>query len=279
MKDKSHITYKQLLEIVSWGIFSMDMKGNSVYDERLYKIKNIEGASYGGIYVGSPGRDIYYMLPFLREEEMKEVAILLCSKFPKYPPNSYVNVAACIRFIYGQFEKQGVLKSEEELKKMKESKIDWSLPRKFLKLLYNEMKENDNFYGLVMLCEMEGHRLGDEAVINKDKIKLDEMEKKYNESVKYAYKCGSYKHMFSIYYWMGKYFKEFGETDKAVKYFKLSIIKASKYYRKYFIKGDQYYSKRLSNSFDYIKKYDIDNWENFKKKYKKNIKNRFKKED
>ena len=272
---KSNINYNQLLEIISWGIFSMRMKGNSVFDIRLKKIQKINGADYGGIYVGSPGRDIYHMLPYLDNEQMEKVAGLLCEKFPTIPPHSYANVAACIRFIYGQFEKQGILRSEKDFKRMKKGELEWSLSRKFLKFLENEFEKINNYYGMSMLYEMEGHRLGDEAVINKDIKKLEEMEKKYNKCVEYANKCKSYKHMFSIYYWAGEYFNKFGKTNKAIEYYKLSIINASKYYCKYFPNGEKYYSERFLNSLKYIKVNDKKNWFYFKKKYN-SIKNKFK---
>ena len=275
MKNKSHITYKQLLEIVSWGIFSMRMKGNSVSDSSLNSIIKIDGADYGGVYVGSPGRDIYHMLPYMDNKQMKEIATLLSMNFPNNPPKTYANIAACLRFIYGQFEKQGSLKSDKDFKKMKENKIDWVLPRKFLKALEEELEMSNNYYGLVMLYEMEAHRLGDEAVLNRDLEKLDKMEQMYLKAMIFAYKCNSYKHMFSLYYWASQYFKKINDISKAVEYSRLSIINASEYYGKYFPKGEEYYSKRLSNSFTYVKQNDKKNWDKFKKRYKVIVKSGF----
>ena len=100
----SHISYKQLLEIISWGIFTKPLVRNQV--QNISEIKKIKGAEYGGVYIGSPGRDIYFMLPFLSECQMKEVAEKLSEKFPLKPPKVNVQYSACIRFIYGQFEKQ-----------------------------------------------------------------------------------------------------------------------------------------------------------------------------
>jgi hypothetical protein len=254
----------------------MEMRAGFVRDKRLNRCKKIENAMYGGIYIGSPGRDIYYMLPYLSDEQMNEVVIKLSEKFPETPPKTYANVAACIRFIYGQFEKQGSLRSEKDFERMKKEKLDWELSRKFLKLLKGKFKKNNNFYGLSMLCEMEAHRLGDEAILNKDKDKLEEMERIYNKSVKYAQKCKSCKHMFSIYYWAAEYFKKFPEKKKAVEYYKLSIVNANKYYRKYFFEGDQYYSSRLLNSLSYICKKDKKDGKMFKDKYIKHVKNKFK---
>ncbi len=213
-----HINYNQLLKIVSWGIFSMNMKNNSVFDDRLNSIKKIKDADYGGVYVGSPGRDIYHMLPYLNNKQMEEVAKKIVENFPDIPPKHYVNVAAFIRFIYGQFEKQGALRSEKDFDRMKKQKLEWSLSRKFLKILLKELKKCNNNYGLSMLYEMEGHRLGDEAIINKDKNKLKKMENIYSKCIASAKKCNSYKHLFSIYYWASKYLEQFNNFDKSVKF-------------------------------------------------------------
>jgi len=122
------------------------------------------------------------------------------------------------------------------------------------------------------LSEMEGHRLGDEAVLNDDLSNLAEMEKLYLRGVKYAYKCKSYKHMFSLYYWSSRYFMYFTDKNKIIKYCKLTIKYAGKYYHKYFLKGENYYSKRFIYCIDYIKENDNSSWSTFYYKYMVNIK-------
>jgi len=259
-----HITYEQLLTVVSWGIFSMDMKGSSVYGKKLKKIKKIDNAMYGGIYTGSPGRDIYFMLPYLSDQQMEEVSKKLSDKFLKNPPKGYANTAACIRFLYGQFEKQGILRSEEDFKRMKKEKSDWSFSRKFIKMLEKYLRVDNNYFGLSMIYEMEGHRLGDEAIIYRDKNKLERMEEIYNKCVLFADKCNGYKHMFSIYYWAAEYFDKFGNIFKSLEYSKRSIKNANKYYYKYFPKGEIYYSERLRQRIKYIRDNDTkQNWEHF----------------
>ncbi len=230
----------------------MKMKGNSVSDKRLKKCNPIKGAIYNGIYVGSPGRDIYFMLPYLDRNQMKEISIIMKNNFPKKPPKTYVNISACIRFIYGQFDKQGILRSEKDFKRMKRNKPDWTFSREFIWFLFEELRKDNNFYGLSMLHEMEGHRLGDEALIYKDKKKLKHMECNYFLCVEFAYKCNSYKHLFSTYYWAGEYFAKFGDTKNAVKYFKLAISNAEKYYYKYFPNGERYYKIRFKKAIRYI---------------------------
>ena len=66
-----------------------------------------------------------------------------------------------------------------------------------------------------------------------DLLKLVEMEKKYIQTVKFAHKSKSYKHMFSPYFWAAKYFMEFGKKDKSLEYCKLTIKNANKYCDKY----------------------------------------------
>jgi len=277
-----HISYEELLKIVSWGIFSMDMVGGvqvKNVDGKLERCrsKNIKNAMHLGVYIGSPGKDIYMMLPYLNNDQMGKVAVKLSDHFPKAPPRNYGNVAACVRFIYGQFEKQGILRSKKDFKRMKKEKIDWLLPRKFLKLLYKELEKKKNYYGMTMLCEMEAHRLGDESILNNSKKKLEEMEKMYLMTIKYAFECKSYKHLFSMYYWASEYFREFGKTEKAVEYCKISIKNASKYYRKYFYNGEGYYSKRFRKSYQYIREnIGEEEWHTFEKKYRDRVKNKFK---
>jgi len=266
----SHITYEQLLKLTSYGVFAMGFKGTSIQDKRLEECKKIDGAMHRGIYTGSPGKDIYLMLPFLTDEQMEEIIKEILNNFPNIPPGNHVNVAACIRFIYGQFEKQGILRSKKDFERMKKEKLDWELPRKFLKLLYKEFENNNNFYGLSMLCEMEGHRLGDEAVIYKDKNKLKEMEETYNKSVAFAYKCKSYKHLFTPYYWSGSYFAKLGETKKAIKYYKLTFEQAEKYCPD----SRDGYIYKLAICAKYIRDKDGKRWNSFCKTYKKNSKNK-----
>jgi len=263
----SHIEFKELLEIISWGLLAKQVKGTQL--RGLGKYEKVENAFYGGVYIGSPGKDIYKMLSYLSEDQMKKTVVELCKVFPKNPPGNHVNVAACIRFIYGQFEKNGTLKSENEFKKMKENKPEWLLSRKFLRLLHEEFIKNNNFYGLSILCEMEGHRLGDESLINKDINKLKEMEEMYIKSVVFADKCKSYKQLFTPYYWAAMYFIKYGDNKNAIKYSRLTIIQAEKYCPD----ARRSYVEKILNCFECISK-DKNEWKNFYKKYKNSIKNK-----
>ena len=264
MDKKSHISYNQLEKVISLGLLSKIVKGIQL--QRCENIKPIPGAIYNGLYIGSPGKDIFLMLPYLEEEQIKKIAVKLSKQFPMIPPSNHVNTAACIRFIYGQFEKQGTLKSNNQFKEMKKEEPNWVLPRKFLKLLYEKFEKRNNFYGLTILCEMEGHRLGDESLIYKDKNKLDIMEKTYVKSVEFAHKCKSYKQMFTPYFWAAKYFMKFGNKQKAIDYSKLTI----KHTEKYCPDARGSYIQKVKDCLKYLKlELDKNKW----KKFYQNLKN------
>lgn len=189
----------------------------------------MEGAFNGGCYLGTPGKDIYLFLPKLTAEQFEKLVDVHSKQYPKKPPGNHVGVAACVRYIYGQFEKQGTLRSPRDMKRMRKEGVDWKLPRRFIEALRKKFKERKHYYGLCILAEMEGHRLGDEALLQKSRSKLNEMEKTYLDSVKYAHKCKSFKQMFTPYYWSAKYFMVFEDEEKALHYSKTTILEAEKH--------------------------------------------------
>ena len=201
---------------------------------------------------------------------MDEVADSLSDQFPVQPPSNHVNTAACIRFIYGQFEKQGTLRSDKDYEKMKEELPDWTLPRKFLSKLKDNFKKKNNYYGLSILAEMEGYRLGDEYRIYHIPDKIKDMEEQYVESVKYAYKCKSYKQMFTPYFWAAMYFVKCKDKNRALEYCRLTIDNAGKYCPD----SRPSYVDKLFKCLDYIRKKDKSEWEKYYKNLKKTCKNK-----
>ena len=190
----------------------------------------------GGHYLGAPGKEIFYSLPALSDEQWDALAEKHARQWPSplagepyKTPGNHVGYAACIRYIYGQFEKQGVLRSKQDKQRMTNSGVNWDLPRKFMDTLKEKWLENDCHYGLCIAYEMEGHRLGDEVVINKDLSKLQEMEKCYLKSVEYASMCNSYKQMFTPYYWASRYFMEAKDMRRACNYSEKAIVEAEKH--------------------------------------------------
>ncbi len=258
------ISYEELLILIRGGIMRRTVKGTSLRSiEGLPKVK---GAFAEGIYGGSPGKEIYSTLPHLTEDQIREVAKEFAINFLTVPPINHVVAAVCIRYIYGQLAKQGVHRSKEDFERMKKEKQEWELPRRFIGLVRKEFEKINNFYGLCILCEMEGHRLGDEAVLNKDEQKLIEMEEMYLKSVSFAHKCNSYKHMFTPYYWAFRCFYEFKDHDKAMQYALLTMDMASQYCPD----TRNGYVTKLLDCIWYMKKYDKDKYKDIVEKYKKN---------
>ncbi len=215
----AHIRYDLLLQMISWGVPSKVPKAPGP----------IDGSFNGGKYLGAPGKDIYQFLPELTDKQMDEVADCLAESW-KTKTGAHVGPAACIRYIYGQYDKQGTLLSPEALKDMKKNPPDWTLARKFITILRQKFIEKDKPYGVCIICEMEGHRLGDEALLDHNNPdKLNEMEKVYLESVKYAHICGSMKQTFTPYYWAAMYFIQAGDNERASRYTGLTMEEAEKY--------------------------------------------------
>ena len=252
MRNEKPITFDELMTIVSWGLFTKPVKKNQINWKGLEALPNIKGAEYNGKYIGSPGRDIYMMLPFLSKNQMEVTAKHLCEHFPIKAPSHNVQYSACVRFIYGQNQKQGALRSEEDIIRMKKNGFDWSLPRKFINILKIFMEQKNKYYGLTIVHEIDGHRYGDETIIyNNNSFVL--MKENYKKAVEYASLSKSYKHLFSIYYWASKYCFKIDKIKEAEYYSKKALISAGKYYHKYFPNGDPYYSSRLKFNLKILK--------------------------
>ena len=237
----------------------------------------ISWAVNGGYYLGAPGKEIFFALQELDETQWDALAEKHSNQWPRplngepyKTPGNHVGYAACIRYIYGQFEKQGVLRSGEDKARMIRDGVNWDLPRKFMETLKGKWLEKDCFYGLTIAYEMEGHRLGDEAVISKDASKLNEMELIYLKSVEYAEKCNSYKQMFTPYYWATKYFIEMGEHDRASKYAVTTIKQAERYCPD--ARGS--YVDKLMDCANYMKSNHPGAWKKFVGRFEDNVQNR-----
>ena len=231
-----------------------------------------KGAFNGGDYLGAPGKDIFFYLPKLTPEQFDIIVEKHSEQYPRKPPGTHVGTAACIRYIYGQFEKQGVLRSKRDRKRMQNDrgKIDWSLPRKFISALQTKFREKEHYYGLTITYEMEGHRLGDEAVLYKDYVKLDAMEAVYVESVRYAHKCNSYKQMFTPYYWAAMYFILMKDRNKALHYCRTTIIQAERHCPD----ARASYVEKLIDCAQYLKSDNKKEWQRWRKDFARKVKNR-----
>lgn len=229
----------------------------------------MKGAFNGGDYLGRPGKDIFFALPELDEDQFNKVVNELSLRYPYDPPNNHVGYAGCIRYIYGQFEKQGILRSEEDLQRMQGEDIDWDLSRKFMYALRDKFLEQDNYYGLCIYYEMEAHRLGDEAFLNDDQDKGEDMELHYMQSVTFAYKCGSLKQMFTPFFWCFKYYARLGDHNKALDY----VLKTLEQMEKHCPSSKQGYLVKAMDCAKYMKKNHRLRWEDILLHYRQTGKN------
>jgi tetratricopeptide (TPR) repeat protein len=248
-----HISYEQLLEIVDRAIFTMKIKRGCLVDVRLSEISPIEGAHKGGIYLGSPGADIFYSLPYLTEHQIDELAIKFSETIPFELPPAHDNMSACFRLIYGRLVKHGIMLSKSAIDDVKKEIDHWEYPRKFLKKVHDNLKKSNNNYGLAVLCSMSAHRLGDEAVISHDIELLYLMGKKYEEAVCYAKKCNSKVHVFTSYYWGAKYYDKYGDKARAVEWYSMMIEN----FNKKGAKRKGVYTGKLVDAANRIRKLDI----------------------
>lgn len=165
-------------------------------------IPPVRGAFREGNYLGCPGKDIYFGLHNL-DLDVGSLAQALAAVFPAKPPTDHVAIAACLRYIYGCFDKQGALLSKQHEKIVLRNNWRESLP--FIRLLEGQFKTSGNVYGLLISHEMEAHRLGDDSVVNNDPTVLIEMLACYNRAQSLAIKAKSMKHMFTPFYWAACY--------------------------------------------------------------------------
>ena len=257
--DTSDITFKELLQLCSRKIMAKVPK----------KKGPIKGAFYGGDYLGTPGKDIYFFLPKLTSEQFEILIDKHSDQYPHDPPNNHVGYAGCIRYIYGQFEKQGTLRSEEDKKRMLKDGVDWDLSRKFMSALKDKFAEKKNYYGLCIYYEMEAHRVGDEVTLRNDVHRKVHMDYLYMKSYDYAKKCNSIKQLFTPFYWSAKYHADFGDHERA----KELACKTLEQMEKHCPSPKQGYLVKAVDMAKYLKKHHPAKWKEIYKKYKKTAKN------
>ncbi len=253
------LEFDKLIELCSKKILSKVPKVSGL----------VKGAFNGGDYLGRPGKDIYFALPNLTDGQMDRLADVLSDRYPFVAPNNHVGYAGCIRYIYGQFEKQGILRSDEDFERMRRDGVEWSLPRKFMLILKNKFEEKKNYYGLCLYYEMEAHRLGDEALLRLNNDELLNMEVCYEKSNKYAEKCNSLKQKFTPQYWACMYFAKIRDHNRGLKYAKETL----KQMEKFCPSAKQGYLVKAIDIAKYLKKSHSAEWNNIRSMYVKTAKN------
>ena len=248
------MVFEQIVEMLNAGIMSV-----------VNKTPRFPFGFRGGNYLGCPGKDIYFILSDLSDEQFCCVAKKLASLYPQKPPNNHVKWAACIRYVYGCFEKQGCLRSKRDKERMVEENLDWTLPVQFMDEVSKYFKRFDNKYGLVLHYEMLAHRWGDRAIIEKNKFHLETMLGLYHKSQAMGRGIKSWKHTFTPFFWAAGYLASMKDS-KAVNYYKLNLKMMSKYCPD----AREGYREKAKTSLQYIKAHsNTDEWNEFYVKHKK----------
>jgi len=236
-----NMTFDDILLLISKGI-------KNVVKDRDKSIMN--GAFIKGLYLGCPGKDIYIALMKmdLSDDQMHRMAKELTKVYPTQS-GGHVHTAACIRYIYGCFDKHGCLLSKKHTFMMNKDTDDWSLSDKFMNMVVDEFKNDNNKYGLIIYYEMKAHRIGDKAVMNNDPSYLDCMLEHYIKSQSIAVETKCYKHTFTPFYWAAKYFQKF-DKSKAIKYH----VKSLKFMNKFCPDSRPGYREKALDSMIYLRK-------------------------
>ncbi len=228
------LQFEDLLKLIDLGI--NNRKNQTGFGNILLSCYN------GGNYRGAPGRDVYFCLPRLSTEQIKVSAYKLADRYDKAPIGNNLGYAACFRFVFGMWNRNGSLMSDNEWKsavdrssfnkykkttvyKMISKPKGWILSYKFMDHVIKRLKRNNNYYGLTVAYEMYAHRLGDEAVITGSKKKFVLMKKYYRKAYKNAMASNSWKHKFSPSYWAARYSMKFGNKKTAVLYCRKTLIR------------------------------------------------------
>ena len=249
-------TFKQLNKMLDRGVIGVMKKPKPFFPFGFR----------GGAYLGSPGKDIFFLLSDLSDDQLDALARRLSELYPHKPPRNHVKWAACIRYVYGCFEKQGCLRSKKDMHRMVEEDADWSIPMRFMEKVKDYFVEKGNKYGLILHYEMLGHRWGDRSIIKKDKSLLGDMSECYKLAASLAKGIKSWKHTFTPWYWGGHYYYTVGDKDNA----KIWYTKCLKRMNKYCPDSRDGYREKARTALKHLKSVSSESeWKSFCKWYKK----------
>lgn len=186
---------------------------------KKHSLESIPEAIHDGIYMGCPGKEIFHGLGFLSEEEINILVQKVCEKFPFIPPGRSVHLSVFLRYIYGCFDKQGILYNNDQKQEIIAASRDWSKSHNFAEKMCEQFDKLGNSYGHMMTLEMMAHRIGDAVEITGDQSLIDKMVKIYEKAGQMAVKIGDNKNTFSSYYWCFKYLVHFKQPkDRCIRY-------------------------------------------------------------
>lgn len=172
---------------------------------KKYNGKPYRRAIDNGLYMGCPGKEIFYGLACLKNVELDRLAQSVAKVLPATYPGRGVHLSVFLRYVYGCFDKQGCLHTESQTNQWRHEKKNWELPDKFINLVMQHCIAAKKTYGYLMCLEMRGHRIGDQMILTGDTSNLDLMLFHYRKASKLARKIHANKNTFSPYFWGMRY--------------------------------------------------------------------------
>lgn len=173
---------------------------------KKHSMAPVGGAIDGGLYMGCPGKEIFYSLESLSHDDSVSLAACIASMFQS-EPSKVVHLYCFLRYIYGCFSKQGCCLSNVELERMRSENRDWSKSDIFVGAMIEYFKSTGNIFGQILCYEMQAHRIGDLAVIRNDLSLVADMLYLYNRSAILADQIGCAKNACSANYWAFRYLR------------------------------------------------------------------------
>lgn len=206
------MTFEELKYICERGVIS-----------RKCSLPALSFAFESGLYLGCPGKDVYYFIEEHAAElepgtELRNKLVYLISKIiPAKPPSRTVQFTSCFRYMYGCFCKQGIF-NRDNRNLLSAKGVYWKLHSSILDEVYTVFKDNNNYYGQVLFLEMSAHRLGDAACTTKDEPIFLECLSRYEEAHKLSCKHKFKKNAFSTLFWAMQYCHKYRMIDKCINY-------------------------------------------------------------
>ena len=221
-----------------------------------------------GYYVAYPAREIFELLPSLNPKQLDSLAIATAEAFPQLRPGKCVHLTCFIRYVYGCFDKQGLLNSKTSAN-IKQKQPDWSLSDYFMDRVAFYMDKKKRSYGLVLYYEMKAHRIGDKVILDNNKELIDTMLSFYEKAVQLAVILRAWKNTYSPYFWAANYLMAFGEVNRAKEYCLKFLENVNFYGDSPFLRG------KLTGALNMLKRNMTDKeWRKLMRRCRKRFKNK-----
>lgn len=187
----------------------------------------VEYAYESGMYMGCPGKELYFSLPSFSVEQIEKLIPIVCMSFPKLPPGRSVHFSVFWRYFYGVFDKRGVFNSKHNLNNITSN---WPIYFSFVDSVIEHYKSMSCIhFGQIIATEMLAHRFGDKFVLSADvgeKIKhKKQMIECYENTYKLAIQIKAKKNAFSSLYWCSSYL--FGNDNALYKTYAIRFLQAA----------------------------------------------------